>query len=98
MRRRSSADELDNAWLVGFHRSMRLITHAACKHLVVLAVIASLMVLVAWWTMMRMPAKSGCSGITWGFFIGSFEGIGKKTKALLAWNIWWTGLGPNVAS
>jgi hypothetical protein len=30
-------------------------------------------------------AKEGSSGITRGFFIGWFEGTGKKTKELLKW-------------
>jgi hypothetical protein len=29
--------------------------------------------------------NSGSSGITRGFFIGWFEGTGKKTKELLKW-------------
>ena len=37
---------------------MKLITRAAGKRLVVLAVILSLIVLAGWWTMMRMPSKS----------------------------------------
>jgi hypothetical protein len=29
----------------------------------------------------------GSSGISWGIFIGLFEGIGKQTKKLLEWKL-----------
>ena len=37
---------------------MKLITRAACKHLVALAIIVSVMVLVVWWAMIRMPLRN----------------------------------------
>jgi hypothetical protein len=43
-------------------------------------------------------SQRGSSGITRGFFIGWFEGTGKKAKELIGWNPGWAKPGQGGAT